>query len=482
VSSTASTAKLGEASTRTEPEFFNQPSCPFYQYAVGRQSPYGDEAHVFLRMISTQGFFEAGDCCEEAFRFLRAYMDKGGGRTNGVLRTFVERRTSGMEWPQCASQHDVQFFAVTKVPILVARYAGSPQLLDRVEDAVRMFQTSETALAACRLAARLLERVVLGDSVVNTLRWALADGELPPAERAFLCVLEGIDGFGGLRVVSDGEGGEEGVCPPVDRTDLDDDAAEEYVDTGDDDDDGDSDQPVHAIVTNGDCDLIFATNAHTADAAETTAAYFGGSSLSAVLASVRVMEGQGDGLYDSTDNEQKLSPTAAITSPNTSVDSGPASSSASSPSSAGQQPNVTATTTITPRQSASASASTSTRSVGIGIPVVAVEGTVGSSSNNNSSSSKNSTGSSGNCVSRAPMLPFSVACEELGLSSQLPGCMQAALYALACFPSYTTAVRANIVAGGDNALRAWFVASLLAAEQGKQACAKTYYTVSLLWQ
>ena len=64
------------------------------------------------------------------------------------------------------------------------------------------------------------------------------------------------------------------------------------------------------------------------------------------------------------------------------------------------------------------------------------------------------------------MMPFSVACEELGLSSQLPGSMQAALYALACFPSYKTAVRANIVAGGDNALRAWLIASLLAAEQG----------------
>ena len=29
-----------------------------------------------------------------------------------------------------------------------------------------------------------------------------------------------------------------------------------------------------------------------------------------------------------------------------------------------------------------------------------------------------------------------------------------------------TAVRANIVAGGDNALRAWLIGSLLAAEQG----------------
>ena len=95
---------------RTEPEFFPQPSSPFYSYAVGRQSPYGDEAHTFLRMISTRGYFDSDECCEEAFRFLRAYMERGGGRTNAVLRTFVERRESGLEWAQCSHASDAQFF------------------------------------------------------------------------------------------------------------------------------------------------------------------------------------------------------------------------------------------------------------------------------------------------------------------------------------------------------------------------------------
>ena len=61
-------------------------------------------------MISTRGYFDPDECCEEAFRFLRAYMERGGGRTNAVLRTFVERRESGLEWAQCSHASDAQFF------------------------------------------------------------------------------------------------------------------------------------------------------------------------------------------------------------------------------------------------------------------------------------------------------------------------------------------------------------------------------------
>ena len=45
-SDTGSGTRCGSSPTsklRAEPEFFPQPSSPFYSYAVGRQSPYGDE-------------------------------------------------------------------------------------------------------------------------------------------------------------------------------------------------------------------------------------------------------------------------------------------------------------------------------------------------------------------------------------------------------------------------------------------------------
>ena len=48
-----------------------------------------------------------------------------------------------------------------QVPILVARYGGTPQLAARVEAAVRAQQNSDVAVAQGQAAARILERVVV---------------------------------------------------------------------------------------------------------------------------------------------------------------------------------------------------------------------------------------------------------------------------------------------------------------------------------
>jgi len=65
--------------------------------------------------------------------------------------------------------------------------------------------------------------------------------------------------------------------------------------------------------------------------------------------------------------------------------------------------------------------------------------------------------------------PFSLAAEGYGLSGELPSCLYASLFGLQSFRNYETAVRANIVAAGDNALRAWLLGSMFAAEQGEAA-------------
>jgi hypothetical protein len=51
------------------------------------------------------------------------------------------------------------------VPVIVAAYAGSPQLPAAVEAAVRAQQSSAAAVELGLGAARILERVVLGSSV-----------------------------------------------------------------------------------------------------------------------------------------------------------------------------------------------------------------------------------------------------------------------------------------------------------------------------
>ena len=56
------------------------------------------------------------------------------------MSQFTDKRTKGYHWEDCANKDNAQFLAIAKVPILVARYAGSPILLEKVEDAVRMYQ------------------------------------------------------------------------------------------------------------------------------------------------------------------------------------------------------------------------------------------------------------------------------------------------------------------------------------------------------
>jgi len=385
-SSSSSRARSNTTSRhqRIDAAFFPQPQSPFYSYALGRQSPYGDEAHVFLRMISTRGFFDVGECAEEAYRFLGAYMDKGGGRIAGALKVFVERRAQGLDWVECAHPTDVQFLSVARVPALVARYAGSPTLLQKVEDAARMYQANDVAVAACLLFARLLERVVLGASVAEALAWASsADADLPPAELAFLQVL-------GAQSVDD-------AAMYVEEDDVDDDNA-----------------AVHAFVTNGDCGVIYASDT----------VHAGGTDVSA----------------DDTDAVSAAA--AADHSPMPAV-----------PTAAGESADDRAPPRSPPSPPPRESSS----------PLDTPESDVGSK------------------VARTRMMPFSVAAEAFGLSAQLPGSLHAALYALVCFPSYRSAVRGNIAAGGDSCVRGWVVGSLLAAEQGVDAIPAEWLEKTLLY-
>lgn len=48
-----------------------------------------------------------------------------------------------------------------RVPLIVARYGGTPQLAARVEEVVRSQQNNDTAVAVGQAAAAILERVVV---------------------------------------------------------------------------------------------------------------------------------------------------------------------------------------------------------------------------------------------------------------------------------------------------------------------------------
>ena len=76
---------------------------------------------------------------------------------------------------------DLQLPAVSKLPPLVACYAGQRELMDRVEAAVRVTNHNDEAVAWARCSARLLEGLLLGESMPAALDAAV--GEAPAPDR-----------------------------------------------------------------------------------------------------------------------------------------------------------------------------------------------------------------------------------------------------------------------------------------------------------
>jgi hypothetical protein len=251
----------GGQRTKTTPcEFFSPCSCPFYTLPPGQSTPYGKEAFPILYSISSCGVFDKERASQLLFECMRgidvsedcpsssaaassvpaapvrAAVSEAGSVESGssgesrsgssldksrlesaddfdagasssdagspgstryaaqlqadyrlnpkmlstTSRQFLQARARGLSWDEFAAPHaaalDAQGMGLVKVPLIVARYAGSHKLIPMVESCVRIHQTSEAVLVVCRLAARLLERVVLGMTVTEALRWALAGG------------------------------------------------------------------------------------------------------------------------------------------------------------------------------------------------------------------------------------------------------------------------------------------------------------------
>ena len=165
------------------PEFFDPPASAFYDYSTGRQSPYGDEIMPLLQSVSQKGYFDTNDAITEWLIFYDVYK----GRLNRVSQRFIELKNRGVSIDQCAQMDDTNFESAAKIPIIVARYAGSPMLLEKVDDAVRIHQTNEKVLHATRLAAKLLEKVILGSSIAEALEWAANSNEVSSEEKEYLC-------------------------------------------------------------------------------------------------------------------------------------------------------------------------------------------------------------------------------------------------------------------------------------------------------
>ena len=163
------------------PEFLQPVANPFYSYLPGELSPYGHEALLLLRSLVKEGRLDAAAYAADSAAVLAAYP-AAGGRLNGLSKSFLTRYVDeGKRPPSCGVPDNSQGHSLVRTPVLVARFgAGSA----RVEEAMRVHQDNDTAVACGVAFARILERAVAtGDAVPALLSWAAAADEVPAEAR-----------------------------------------------------------------------------------------------------------------------------------------------------------------------------------------------------------------------------------------------------------------------------------------------------------
>ncbi|KAJ3594375.1 hypothetical protein NHX12_003682 [Muraenolepis orangiensis] len=164
---------------RPQPEFSPESANPFYRRAPGEQSCYGDQARVLLESLAACGGLDVEDLTRRTLKAFGPgseydtpvndpYRAPGGPRPQlpiqgpwrqGSLKSFLKNVDSGVADTGCVT--DMQMDGVAKLAPVVAFYAGKPDMLARVESAVRVTQTNDTCVAETLAAARVLEHFIL---------------------------------------------------------------------------------------------------------------------------------------------------------------------------------------------------------------------------------------------------------------------------------------------------------------------------------
>jgi len=174
-----STPLDARALAELQPEFFDKPSNLFYTYPLGELSPYGFEAAVLLRSLAKEGALLPERYAADSAAEYAAYAARPGARLNSLCANYVKQWEAGARWPDCGVPGDTQAHSLVRVPAVVARLAGSAALRDAVADAVRVHQAATGAADYAQAFSALLERVVLGASVSDALKWGAWEGGNP---------------------------------------------------------------------------------------------------------------------------------------------------------------------------------------------------------------------------------------------------------------------------------------------------------------
>ncbi|KAJ0059008.1 hypothetical protein NL108_003373, partial [Boleophthalmus pectinirostris] len=175
------------------PEFRAESSNPFYRVKTGQQSCYGDQAYVLLESLSECGGLDVEDLKKRTLKFFGPgsaydipendpYRQKGGKPQlpiegpwrHASLKSFLKNLDAGKE---ITGEID----GITKLAPVVAFYAGKPEMLEKVEDAIRVTQNYDPCVAETLAAARFLEHYILHGPDPNALNVVI--GQLSDPKR-----------------------------------------------------------------------------------------------------------------------------------------------------------------------------------------------------------------------------------------------------------------------------------------------------------
>lgn len=153
----------------------------------GDVTHYGEQMAVALRSLAQNGgAWMPADYLAE----FRATFERGGSfsgyidaATRGTLDNAKEAEAKGegegskedVELSLKVGADDAQMPAFSKLPPIVARYAGDPRLLEIAEEAIRITNNHDEAVAYALFGARALEQVILGESILHAMKSAAAE-------------------------------------------------------------------------------------------------------------------------------------------------------------------------------------------------------------------------------------------------------------------------------------------------------------------
>jgi ADP-ribosylglycohydrolase len=150
------------------PEFKNPPTPSFYSaiefpnhYGAGMLSPYGELLLFTTQHIAATGQVDTTAMTEELYEWAES---GNSGRKDGALKAFAENVKAGKTYPECGAD-DNQAICYMKVVPVTCLYAGKPELKQKVEQAIRVHQNNDVAVAFGVAAACILERALLTGSL-----------------------------------------------------------------------------------------------------------------------------------------------------------------------------------------------------------------------------------------------------------------------------------------------------------------------------